>query len=117
MYLLIFMVGMNAFATILANPAVGIVPGSVQAGLQGVNTIDLNGTVTGYTPNPLAIWSDFGWGAPKLFAEIGSFLIWGAPALFLNLGVPSFILTPIFGIWILLWFIVIVLYWIGGRQV
>jgi hypothetical protein len=117
MYLLIFMVGMNAFATILADPAVGIIQGNIQQGIQGVNTIDLNDTVTNYQVNPLLGWADFGTATVKLFSTIGSFLIWGAPALFINLGIPSFIVTPLFGIWILMWFIVIVLYWIGGRQV
>lgn len=110
------MVGMNAFATILNNPAVGIVA-NLQPGLQGVTNIDLNGTVLSYKPDPLSYLDNFFFSARAVFNTIGSLIIWGAPALFASLGVPSFIITPIYGIWTLMWFIVIILYWIGGRQV
>jgi hypothetical protein len=113
-YLLIFMVGMNAFATILTQVGITV---NLQPGMQGITNIDINGTVLSYKPDPLSYLDNFFFSARSVFNTVGSLVIWGAPALFVSLGVPNFIVVPIFGIWTLMWFIVVILYWIGGRQV
>lgn len=115
MYLLICMVSINAFSYMMYSA--GIEGSSPQPGYNASQIEDATDA-----ENIVGAWD---WDiefydlvfAVKWF--VGAFwgLIAGFPTLCLSFGVPAFIYGPLFMVWGIMWSIVIILGYIGGRDV
>jgi len=113
--MLIVIVSCNAFATILYGA--GIQGPTVQPSMnstQFITAVDVNQTLTQYdysTP-----YSDFPFAVITFVNTIWNLIFWGFPNLLFGLGAPAFITYPLVGVYTLIWFIVIIVNWIGGRE-
>ena len=115
MYLLVVMICWNASCTILEGAGIGM---PVTPGFSDIDALPnrVNATVYDYSPDPAFNYGNFVAGMVKFFDVIGSVLLYGAPAMLLSMDIPDFIVTPLLGVWAFIWFAIITLYWIGGRE-
>ncbi len=114
-YLLVLLVCINAWCTILNEVGItGEITTPTWNQTAWEDNLDANATLTEYSWD--VAYSDFVTGTLRVLGVVWG-LVLGAPMLFTSLGVPSFIVTTIYGAWILMWFMVVLMYWIGGRDI
>ena len=114
-YLLVVMLGVNAWCTMLYYVDIGPMkpePSYDQDTME--QNLDLNATMQEYSWD--VAYSDFVFGLLRWLGVVWG-LIAGFPILLSSSGVPSFIVNPLYVIWAFMWFTAGLLYYIGGREV
>lgn len=113
MYLMGVVLCWNAASTILL--AAGIQPNGPLGYGTGLSTLDAKQSLGGYQWNSF-VFNDFVTGVLTVM-NVAWDLIAAAPTLVLSAGVPAYIEAPLVGIWAFMWFMVVMMEWVAGRQV
>ena len=114
MYLFVVMLCFNAVSQMLYS--VGIVGPQPKPGFPSgfTGSVDPQENLENY--DWAVAYSDFVKGVLTIIDTMGGLILYGFPRLLLNSGVPSFIVTPLAAIWSLMWFLVFLLNYVGGRD-
>jgi hypothetical protein len=115
-YFLIFIICMNCICTVYnymgVNGAI-VTPGTNSTHLSEISNItDIAQTYDYSQP-----YSDFPFGVINFLSLLGSLVVWGYPSMLLSFGLPSTLVTALVAPYLVMWMLVVILNWIGGRDV
>jgi len=114
-YILVVMMGVNAFSMMLNTAGIGttgITPGFNVTAME--QNLDANATMGDYSWTTV-FYTDYIYSVLKFLGVIWG-LVTGFPNLLISAGVPSFITTPLYIVWLLITFIAIIVARVGGGE-
>ena len=114
-YILVVMLGVNAFSMMMTEAGIGVV--GIQPAFNATameQNLDANATLSHYSWTTIA-YSDFIFGV-LTFVGVAWGLVAGFPSLLTSAGVPSFITTPLYIVWLFITFVTFILGVVGGQD-
>lgn len=114
-YILVVMLGTNAFSMMLNQAGIGPIGIQPAFNLTAMEAnLDANATLADYSWTTV-FYSDFIFGVLTFVGVVWG-LVAGFPQLLIAAGVPSFITDPLYVVWLLITFITMILGVVGGQD-